>query len=108
MIVTVTNSTAHPSAAAVSSGNVPDDSSNSASLVAMAALTATFVVLVISLLGYRRFRRTSGAVWISKVLYDGMPSRTLYIYIYLIFYLCCRTLGLAICNPIQVLFYPVR
>lgn len=67
MIVTVTNSTAHPSAAAVSSGNVPDDSSNSASLVAMAALTATFVVLVISLLGYRRFRRTSGAVWISKL-----------------------------------------
>ena len=67
MVVSPSNSSAIPSAVAVSSETLPDDSSNSATLVTLILLGAVFVVLVIALLIYRQFRRTSGAIWISKV-----------------------------------------
>ena len=67
MVVTTSNSTAIPSAVAVSSETLPDDSPNSATMVILVLLGAIFVVLVIALLIYRQFRKTSGAIWISKV-----------------------------------------
>lgn len=67
MVVTRSNSTAIPSAVAVSGETLPDDSSNSATMVILILLGAMFVVLVIALLIYRQFRKTSGAIWISKV-----------------------------------------
>ena len=66
MVATTSNSTSTPSAAAVGSSDVKD-SPNSPTLVAMILLGVVFLVVVIALLIYRYFRRTSGAVWISKV-----------------------------------------
>lgn len=54
------------SSAAVS-GDSMEDTLNTATLVAMLLSGAVFIALVIALLIYRYYRRTSGAVWISKV-----------------------------------------
>ena len=67
MVDPASNSTVTPSVAAVGGSNHVDDSSNSATLVAMILLGAVFIVVVITLFIYRYFRRTSGPVWISKV-----------------------------------------
>lgn len=49
------------------SGDSMEDTLNTATLVAMLLSGAVFIALVIALLIYRYYRRTSGAVWISKV-----------------------------------------
>lgn len=54
------------SSAAVSRDSM-EDTLNTATLVAMLLSGAVFIALVIALLIYRYYRRTSGAVWISKV-----------------------------------------
>jgi len=55
-----------PSSAALS-GDSMDDTLNTATLVAMLLSCAVFIALVIALIIYRYYRRTSGHVWISKV-----------------------------------------
>lgn len=49
------------------SGDSMEDTLNTATLVAMLLSGAVFIALVIALLIYRYYRRSSGAVWISKV-----------------------------------------
>lgn len=66
MIVTSSNSTYSPSAAAVGSASV-GDTSNSATLVAMILLAAIFSMVVTAVFIYHYFKRNSGAVWISKL-----------------------------------------
>ncbi len=69
MVSTANSSTSvtPPSSAAVSGDSSMGDSPNSATLVAMILLGAVFLAVVIALLIYRYYRRTSGPVWISKV-----------------------------------------
>lgn len=55
-------------AAAVDNTNVPDSSNYSTILAAMIPLAAVCFVVGIALLLYRYYRRTSGPVWIPKVL----------------------------------------
>lgn len=66
MVESSNTTTFAPSSAAVS-GDSMDDTPNTATLVAMVLLGAVFVAVVIALLIYRYYRRTSGPVWISKV-----------------------------------------
>ena len=72
MIVTSSNSTYSPSAAAVGSASV-GDTSNSATLVAMILLAAIFSMVVTAVFIYHYFKRNSGAVWISKVCICPLP-----------------------------------
>ncbi|XP_078347904.1 NT-3 growth factor receptor-like isoform X2 [Oculina patagonica] len=69
MVSTANSSTSvtPPSSAAVSGDSSMGDSPNSATLVAMILLGAVFLAVVIALLIYRYYRRTSGPVWISKL-----------------------------------------
>ncbi|KAJ7372760.1 Lemur tyrosine kinase 3 [Desmophyllum pertusum] len=67
MLANTNTSTFTPSAAAAANGGSMDDSPNTATLVAMTLLAAVFVAVVIGLLIYRYYRRTSGPIWISKL-----------------------------------------
>lgn len=61
------NRTTLTTSSAAVSGDSMEDTLNTATLVAMLLSGAVFIALVIALLIYRYYRRTSGAVWISKV-----------------------------------------
>lgn len=78
MIVTVSNSSAvTPSSAAVSCGNSPDDNLNSGLLISVTAISAILLVLVVVLLIYRKLRRKSVEVWVSKLGSSGSPYQTM-------------------------------
>jgi len=67
MVASDNRTTLTPSLAALSGKSMDDTPLNTATMVAMLLSGAVLVALVIALLIYRYYRRTSGPVLISKV-----------------------------------------
>ena len=105
MVGSDNRTTLTPSLAALSGKSMDDTPLNTTTVVTVLLSGAVLVALVIALLIYRYYRRTSGPVWITKVLtlYRCNNDNHCYCYMCCTFrIMCCGTFISMISKPAVV------